>query len=87
MDDGKGFAKLYPSLQSESMLAKSHEFPCIIRNGIIDSTSLIKMLPMPQLSEVEITNIINYIMQDLNGSKKEIYKRDVERLLSICDSE
>lgn len=86
MDDGKGFSKLYPSLKSKSLVAKINELPCIIREGINDSTSLIKMLPMPQLSEVEITNITNYILQDLNGTAEEFYLRDIQKLLETCGS-
>jgi len=86
MEEGKGFAKLYPALNNNSIVDKINEIPCIINHGITDSASLIKMLPMPQISDVEITNIINYIVQDLNNSQKEMHLIEVQNLLADCNS-
>ena len=87
MDEGKGFAKLYPALNNSSIVDRIKEIPCIVNQGITDSTRLIKMLPMPDVSDVEITNIINYIVQDINSSDKEIHLKEVQNLLANCSTE
>jgi len=84
MDDGQGFEALYPSLKTDRVLGLINDIPCIIRMGSQDSSSLIKMLPMPELSAVEITNVINYISQDLNKSDQQMQLQEVQRLLSEC---
>ena len=84
MDDGSGVSSLYPSLSGNNYDGNYIDIPCIIRNGVNDSTSVIQMLPMPQVSEVDITNIINYIMNDLNQDDKEIFLPEVKAILEKC---
>lgn len=85
MDDGSGVSTLYPSLSTEKVINNYKDIPCIVRTGIDDTTSVIQMLPMPQVSAVDITNITNYILQDLNKSNKEIFLQEVELLLENCN--
>jgi len=87
MDDGQGLSALYPSLKTETIVARINELPCIIKNGLNDTSSLIQMLPMPHLSDVEITNVMNYILHDLNRSPHEVYLPEVQKLLRECTSE
>jgi len=85
MDKGEGLSSLYPSLKNKNISTLVEEMPCIIRHGIDDSTSLIKMLPMPHISEVEITNIINYIIVDMNGQSTSLTLPEVQNLLKQCE--
>lgn len=85
MNDGSGLSSLYPSLINQNIVDIHKKIPCIIRNGINDTTSIIQMLPLKNVSEVEITNIINYILQDLNDSDKVIYLEEVNSLLNECE--
>lgn len=90
MEDGNGFAKLYPPVNNSDYMVKHYtDLPCIIRHGLkgeimVNNTEFdLDMPPIPELNEVEITNIINYISQawsnDLPGmSFKEVQERLLE---------
>lgn len=85
MDDGNGLSSLYPSLKTENILTLKERIPCIIRNGVNDTTSIIQMLAMPEISEVEITNVINYILQDLNQLDEEVFLNEVKEIIQNCN--
>ena len=87
MNDGSGLSSLYPNLQNANIVTKYKEIPCIIRNGINDTTSIIQMLPMVNVSDIEITNIINFILQDMNGTKLSISIQEVQEILDSCKVE
>ena len=85
MEDGSGVADLYPRLNKRSIVDRHQEIPCIIREGIYNEESLIKMPAHPKMSNVDITNIINYITYDINKDKTSLLLlRDVDRLLQQC---
>ena len=67
MEDGLGVARLYPALKSSSIDSIHTNLPCIIRYGVSDTSSILNMDGLPHLSDVEITNVINYILTDLNA--------------------
>jgi len=88
MEDGSGVAELYPQLVSPSIIDKHKEIPCIIREGIYSDSALIKMPAIPKMSNVDITNIINYITHDLNQSEtQELLLSEVDELLKQCPQE
>lgn len=68
MNDGSGLNLLIPALQYEEQLKISEikNLTCIIRNGIQDPSNSLQMPPYPNLSATEVTNIINYLLNDLN---------------------
>lgn len=84
MENGSGVANLYPSLQSQKVSNLYLDIPCIIRQGKADSTTLLNMLALPNITEIEITNIVNYITADLNGSEKVITLEQTKELLASC---
>ncbi len=85
MEDGSGVADLYPQLNRQSIVDRYQEIPCIIRKGIYNDSSLIKMPAHPKMTNVDITNIINYITYDINKDKTSLLLlRDVDRLLEQC---
>lgn len=84
MDDGTGVSTLYPSLSGNNIVESFQYIPCIIRHGVDDTTSVIQMLAMPTVSDVDITNIINYILHDLNKSDQEILLTEVKAILENC---
>ena len=85
MEDGSGVAELYPSLNKQSIVNRHQEIPCIIRKGIYKEASLIKMPAHPKMTNVDITNIVNYITYDINKDKKNLLLlKDVDRLLEQC---
>jgi len=84
MEDGSGVEDLYPALLPLSKEVAVDEIPCIIKHGIYNETSLIKMPPNPSLKPVDITNIINYLLNDLNKHKKEFTLKQINELLEDC---
>ena len=87
MNDGSGLSSLYPNLQKSDIVSKYKEIPCIIRNGIDDTTSIIQMLPMENVSDIEITNIINFILHDMNNASINISLQEVQAILDGCKVE
>jgi len=91
MQDGKGLRGLIPPLSSSDFLLKYKEqIPCIIKNGINgeiivnDTTYNTEMTGSPELSAVQINNIINYINHAWNNELKESNIKDVEKSLENC---
>lgn len=84
MDKGEGIANLYPSLLTQKVTDEYKLIPCIIRHGKADTTTLLHMLPMPEISEIEMTNIINYIINDLNKFDNKLSLDQTKQLLLDC---
>ena len=86
MADGSGVARLYPALNDlDTSRVKINSLPCIIKNGIQSDTSAIQMIGLAHLSDVEINNIINYILNDMNGIRVEMPIIDTKEYLKNCD--
>ena len=95
MEDGTGLEALYPPLAKADWLQQVDVgAACIIRNGMEDPIVVngiryeMPMPPQPQLSAVEITNILNYI-HNAWGNKREQYISlpEVEAALQGCKPE
>ncbi len=92
--DGEGFRDLYPPLtNSTNFKADPYNTACIIVNGlegpmvINDKTYDQRMFAISGLTDVQITNILNYIAYNWNAEielplKNEIVK---ERLLKCAE--
>lgn len=63
MNDGSGLKGIYPALgNKESLILKSNNIACLIRNGYKTDNQLgAAMPPQKKLSEVQISNIVNYV--------------------------
>lgn len=91
MQDGKGLRGIIPPLANSDYL-KNHkeQIPCIIKNGIKgeiivnDTTYNTEMKGIPELSDVQINNIINYISHEWNKGLKESNINDVRKALQNC---
>ena len=91
MQDGKGLRGLIPPLAGSDYLVKNKEqIPCIIKNGIKgeiivnDTTYNTEMAGIPQLTDVQINNIINYINTAWNNRLNESNVNDVKKSLQNC---
>ncbi len=93
MEDGSGLKGLIPPLAGTDFLMEHRaDIPCYIRYGM--SAPLLvngerytqQVMPaIPSLSEVEITNISNYILTAW-GNKGEVLKlEDVKKRLEGCE--
>lgn len=90
--DGSGLEKLIPPLAGSDYLQKNQEsLACIVRNGLTDSIHVNKVFyaqPMPgvpQLSDFEITNIVNYINQAWGNDYGFMKIEKVRRSLQNCN--
>lgn len=87
MENGEGLRGLIPPLANADYLAKNRDaIPCIIRKGMKGKMVVNdieygqqEMLPIPQLTEFEITNILNYISTSW-GNKERLWTADEVRL-------
>ena len=84
MEDGSGVKNLYPHLKPLNASVLINEIPCIIKHGLNREASLIKMPPNPSLLPVDITNIVNYLLNDLNNYKQEYTMVEIEKQLLLC---
>ena len=91
MVDGKGLRGLIPPLANSDYLSNYKEqIPCIIKNGIEgeiivnDTTYNTEMAGIPELSDVQINNIINYINFAWNNGLEASNIKDVKRYLEQC---
>ena len=95
MADGKGLGELIPTLNESPWLttANIHSVACLIRFGIkkpdpFDSTVVTyPMPPLYDLSETEITNILNYIGNHFGNSAGYINPVKLKEALSSCPNE
>jgi mono/diheme cytochrome c family protein len=91
MDQGEGLKGLIPPLAGSDYLGKHlDQLPCLIRNGLEDTivvnghTYMEKMPDNKALSEIQITNILNYVNSSW-GNKEPTYQlKSVRELLNKC---
>jgi mono/diheme cytochrome c family protein len=91
MQDGKGLRGLIPPLANSDYLVKNKEkIPCIIKYGIKgpiivnDTTYNTEMAAIPELTDVQINNILNYISFEWNNGQNESNINDVKQALQNC---
>jgi cytochrome c551 len=94
MDNGEGLGELIPPLAGADYLGLNREkLPCVLRYGLKDTIVVngkIYAEAMPgaaKLSDIHITNILNYINNSW-GNQHEPYRLDeVRKLLEECQPE
>ncbi len=92
MDKGEGLGALIPPLAGADFLATQRDrLPCIIRKGLQDTIVVNGkvysevMPPNPGLSDIQITNILNYIHSSWGNSQPPYPLEGVRELLKKCD--
>jgi mono/diheme cytochrome c family protein len=86
-EKGEGLQQLIPSIRANSGLtANNISLPCLIRYGIADTTTSDRMaMPgLPHLNDVEIANIINYIVDNMQPGWQKITPAEVRDKLRRC---
>ncbi len=88
MDDGTGLAQLYPPLDNADWLRENKtRLPEIIVHGISDSLVVngqlytIPMSPVYGLSQVEVSNITNYVLSAWSNDLGSMGFREVQEHL------
>jgi mono/diheme cytochrome c family protein len=91
MVDGKGLRGIIPPLINSDFLVKHKEqIPCMIRHGIkgeitVNDTLYNTEMPgIPELSAVQINNILNYVYHNWNTGTEKSNVREVEEALKNC---
>jgi len=84
MPDGTGVGDLYPAL---TKLGPDYDYgmiTCYILNGKKSENSLLEMVAIKGLTDIEINNIINYVRAGMNGLKGEVSIADTRKLIPEC---
>lgn len=91
MDSGEGLAALIPPLAGSDYLTKHRgELACLIRYGLNDTivvngkTFSGEMLGNDKLSEIQITNVLNYICQSWGNKAVPFQFEEVKASLEGC---
>ncbi len=91
IDDGTGVGALVPPLANSDYLQKIDlQLACLIRNGIRGDIVVNGqqyegiMPPNAQLSEIEITNIANYVFNAWGNERAFISPEEIRKTLSEC---
>ena len=94
MDAGEGLSALIPPLAGADYLEKNREkLPCLVKYGIKDSILVngkmyAEQMPgVPTLSDIHITNILNYVNSSWGNNNKPFQLDEVRALLEKCNSE
>lgn len=90
--NGEGFRNLIPPLNNADFLDQhTDDFACIVAYGI-DDTIVVNgvtfhqpMAGIPELNEVEIANVANYVYEQWSTSKKKFSPKEVETRIANCE--
>ena len=92
-DDGAALRKLIPPLaNSDYLVNHKDQLACLIRYGIkgkmvVNGITYDKeMPPIPEFSDIEIANVINYINASWGNNNGYTSLKDVQDALEKCDS-
>lgn len=85
MDDGTGLRDMIPPVH-KPFNRTAKDVVCLIRNGqsVVDSSAMLAMPSFPQLSTVDIANVLNYIGWKWQKEHDFMTADDVEKALNSC---
>lgn len=90
---GEGFKNLYPALTAQSRISGNLDLlPCIIKYGIheghlLDSKEYsLPMLSQEHLSDIDITNIRNFVVNKMLDKKDYKSLEEVKNTLKRCQT-
>ncbi len=70
MSDGSGLSTIYPALKGNPVVwDKSINLPCLIRTGHKGNALSADMPAYDKMTEVQISNIMNYMNHTINNKK------------------
>lgn len=91
MDNGEGLAGLIPPLAGSDYLLKERDrLVCIVRNGLQDTIVVNgkiyaeQMVGNQVLSDIQITNVVNYIIQSWGNKQTPLTFEEVQKTLEKC---
>lgn len=90
--NGEGFRNLIPPLNSADYLDQHiDDFACIVAYGISDTLTVNgvqfhqPMAGIPELNEVEIANVANYVYEQWSTSKNKFSPKEIEIRIANCE--
>lgn len=91
MENGQGLGELIPPVANADYVVKHKEdLACIIRHGIAGPMTVNgieydgEMEGNTKLSDIEINNLIHYLLVDLNQQKEHFVISDIRAQLEDC---
>lgn len=87
---GEGLAALYPPLAGSDYLVNKNSVICLIRYGqkgpiVVNGKPYNRPMPaQPQLSDLEVAELVTYIYNEWGGQKKLIGVKEVTPILDTC---
>jgi mono/diheme cytochrome c family protein len=94
MDNGAGLGALIPPLaDSDYLRLQRDKLPCLIRHGLQDTILVngkIYAEQMPgnkHLNEVQIANVLNYVLQSWGNQEAPFSLEEVNKALNQCQPE
>lgn len=91
MEQGQGLGKLMPPIANADFVKNNGaQLSCIIRNGLSEEIDVNgqpyngKMPGYPQLTETEISNLVYYIMVELNQMEQGYNIKEIRAQLEGC---
>ncbi len=91
MDTGEGLGALIPPINGVDYLVKNHDLlPCLIRYGLQDTIVVngkVYAEQMPaadKLSDIDITNVLNYLNTNLGNQNPIFTLEEVRARLEKC---
>lgn len=92
MDTGEGLSALIPPLAGADYLKKNREkLPCVIKHGLQDTITVngkmyAEQMPgVATLSDIHITNLLNYINTRWGNDSEPYYLEEVQAMLEKCN--
>ena len=92
MEDGSGLGRNIPVLaQSDYLVTHRNQLACIVKYGlkdtiVVNGTTYHQAMPgNAKLSDVEITNILNYVFQAWGNNLPVIHLKEVTGSLEKCN--
>lgn len=92
MDSGEGLGALIPPIAGSDYLEKNREkLPCVVRHGLQDTIVVNgkvyaeNMAGMPGLSDIQVTNLLNYINTSWGNNNPVYSYEEVTALLAKCN--
>ena len=83
MDDGTGLANMIPAFDSANFVHDRDQLVCMIIKGSKDSINL-KYMPHFMMTEVQISNLLNYISHLRSIDCTPFNDSEVKSLLNRC---
>ena len=91
MTDGEGLANLIPPMNHADYLRGNHaKIACAVRNGVKGEIEVAgrkfntEMEPVYPLNEIEITNVINYMLYKWGDTEEYVSPREIKAVLDSC---